>query len=119
DLPAAAAHLAGLGIRLFRSDGRPLEGSPGEDAFFTHPRDTHGALEFASAGKHRPPEELPAPEPGSRVIRAVRLISLVADLAGATSTYERALGGVVVAAPHHEGQHRSAVIELASGHRVE
>jgi catechol 2,3-dioxygenase-like lactoylglutathione lyase family enzyme len=52
DVPEISAQLDQHGLRLFNITGKTVK--PGEESFaiWTHPRETHGQLEFAAIGKY-------------------------------------------------------------------
>ncbi|MGE5596868.1 MAG: VOC family protein [Hyphomicrobiales bacterium] len=114
DLDACYQTLSARGIRVFTANGAPLAGPPGADAFFTHPRDTYGTLEFASAARHETGE---VPGPG-HIVPPVRVIYLVPDPVSAARLYGGLLG--VTDLDETAGDaYRGVLGTTSSGHALE
>lgn len=122
DLDACLERFRKLGVRVYGSSGHQLTGGSGGNAFFTHPRDTFGTLEFASAARHLPPNDGRDSVHWSKdalVQRFSHLICNVPSVDAAARLYAQALEAVSVEVGFTRKGWRSLMIRLQSGHLVE
>ncbi len=93
-------------VRMYGADGIPLKAPKPGRAFFTHPKDTYGTLEFAPHGGLRPDSD-PRLKPGWSTAfwrdqhplgmqRASHMTTLVRDLDKATAFYRDVVGGTLL-----------------------
>jgi hypothetical protein len=116
DLAETCARLSERNIRLFDMVGNAVkEPSRGDGAVWTHPQDTHAAIEFAAVPKFFiDPRFQPGwsttfarDEHPLGIVRASHLTMLFRDLNHAREVYENALGGMPIHETEILGRKRS------------
>jgi extradiol dioxygenase family protein len=127
DVPGISAQLDKHGLRQFNISGKTVK--PGEEshAVWTHPKETHGQLEFAEIMKYTiDPRLQPAwsneywsARHPLGIERASHLSVTVRDLATAKRLYCDALGGKLIHAEESAGHKRSAFVAVGEDTVVE
>jgi extradiol dioxygenase family protein len=122
-----SAALDGHGLRLFNIVGKQVK--PGEESFaiWTHPRDTHGQLEFAVIGKYTiDPRLQPAwsnnfwrEQHPLGIVRASHITVVVRDLPSSKRLYCDVLGGRLIHEEETTGRKRSAFVAVGEDTVVE
>ena len=115
------------GLRLFNIVGKPVK--PGEESFaiWTHPKDTHGQLEFAVIGKYTiDPRLQPAwsnnfwrEQHPLGIERASHITVVVRDLPSAKRLYGDILGGKLIHEEEAAGRKRSVFVAVGEDTVVE
>lgn len=126
DVPAISAHLAKHGLRLFDINGNLVTPPNEKFAIWTHPRETHGQLEFAIVGKNTiDPRLQPAwsadywrDRHPLGIERASHITVVVGDLGRAKRLYCEILGGRLFNEGQTEGK-RSAFVAIGEDTVVE
>jgi len=122
-----SAQLDRNGLRLFNIVGKQVK--PGEESFaiWTHPKDTHGQLEFAVVGKYTiDPRLQPAwssnfwrQQHPLGIERASHITVVVRDLPSAKRLYCDILGGKLIQEEESAGRKRSAFVAVGEDTAVE
>jgi len=115
------------GLRLFNIVGKQVK--PGEESFaiWTHPKDTHGQLEFAVVGKYTIDPRLQPAWSSSfwsqqhplGIERASHITVVVRDLRSAKRLYCDILGGKLIHEEESAGRKRSAFVAVGEDTVVE
>jgi hypothetical protein len=126
-VPEISAQLDRNGLRLFNIMGKQVK--PGEESFaiWTHPKDTHGQLEFAAIGKYTiDPRLQPAwsnnfwrQQHPLGIERASHITVVVRDLPSAKRLYCEYLGGKIIHEEETAGRKRSAFVAVGEDTVVE
>jgi catechol 2,3-dioxygenase-like lactoylglutathione lyase family enzyme len=127
DVAEISAQLDQRGLRLFNISGKPVK--PGEESFaiWTHPKETHGQLEFAAIGKYTIDPRL---QPGWSneywggrhplgIERASHICVTVRDLPNAQRLYCDVLGGKLIHEEESAGLKKSAFVAVGADSVVE
>jgi catechol 2,3-dioxygenase-like lactoylglutathione lyase family enzyme len=127
DVAGISAQLDKHGLRLFNISGKTVK--PGEESFaiWTHPKETHGQLEFAAIGKYTiDPRLQPAWSNdywGARhplgIERASHISVNVRDLPSAKRLYCDVLGGKLIHEEESAGIKSSAFVAVGADSVVE
>jgi len=127
DVKEISAQLDRHGLRLFNIVGKQVK--PGEESFaiWTHPKDTHGQLEFAAIGKYTiDPRLQPAwsnnfwrQQHPLGIERASHITAVVSDLPSAKRFYCDILGGKLIHEEETTGRKRSAFVAVGEDTVVE
>jgi catechol 2,3-dioxygenase-like lactoylglutathione lyase family enzyme len=122
-----SAQLDRNGLRLFNIVGKQVK--PGEESFaiWTHPKDTHGQLEFAAIGKYTIDPRLQPAWSNSfwrqqhplGIERASHITLVVRDLPSAKHLYCDVLGGKLIHEEESTGRKRSAFVAVGEDTVVE
>jgi hypothetical protein len=122
-----SAQLDRNGLRLFNIVGKQVK--PGEESFaiWTHPKDTHGQLEFAAIGKYTIDPRLQPAWSNSfwrqqhplGIERASHITVVVRDLPSARRLYCDILGGKLIHEEETAGRKRSAFVAIGEDTVVE
>lgn len=122
-----SAQLDRNGLRLFNIVGKQVK--PGEESFaiWTHPKDTHGQLEFAIVGKYTIDPRLQPAWSNSfwrqnhplGIERASHITVVVRDLPSAKRLYCDVLGGKLIHEEESAGRKRSAFVAVGEDTVVE
>ena len=127
NVPEISAQLDRSGFRLFNIVGKQVK--PGEESFaiWTHPKDTHGQLEFATIGKYSiDPRLQPAwsnnfwsQQHQLGIERASHITVVVRDLPSAKRLYCDILGGKLIHEEEAAQRKRSAFVAVGEDTVVE
>jgi catechol 2,3-dioxygenase-like lactoylglutathione lyase family enzyme len=122
-----SAQLDRNGLRLFNIVGKQVK--PGEESFaiWTHPKDTHGQLEFATIGKYTIDPRLQpawthsfwAQQHPLGIERASHITVVVRDLPSAKRLYCDTLAGKLIHEEETAGRKRSAFVAVGEDTVVE
>jgi extradiol dioxygenase family protein len=122
-----SAQLDRNGLRLFNIVGKQVK--PGEESFaiWTHPKDTHGQLEFAASGKYTIDPRLQPAWSNSfwrqqhplGIERASHITVVVRDLPSAKRLYCDILAGQLIHEEETAGRKRSAFVAVGEDTVVE
>ncbi len=120
DIPAISTHLAKQNLKLWDVMGRPVTPPNEKFAVWTHPRETHGQLEFAVIGDNTiDPRLQPAwsneywrERHPLGIERASHVTFVVNDLAAAEKFYCGVLGSTVLERQEIPNRKRSAFIAI-------
>jgi extradiol dioxygenase family protein len=122
-----SAQLDRNGLRLFNIVGKQVK--PGEESFaiWTHPKDTHGQLEFAAIGKYTIDPRLQPAWSNSfwrqqhplGIERASHITVVVRDLPSAKRLYGDVLAGKLIHEEEAPGRKRSAFVAVGEDTVVE
>lgn len=127
DVAEISTHLAKHGLRQFDILGRMVTPPKEKYAVWTHPRETHGQLEFAAVGSNTiDPRLQPAwsndfwrERHPLGIERASHITVVVADLARAKRLYLDVLGGKLIAEREVPGRKQSAFVAVGEDTVVE
>jgi extradiol dioxygenase family protein len=127
DVPAMSSDLAKHGLRMFDILGRPVTPPNEKFAFWTHPRETHGQLEFAVVGSYTiDPRMQPAwssefwrERHPLGIERASHISVVVGDLERAKRLYCDVLGANLIHESETPGRKRSAFVSVGHDTVVE
>ena len=127
DVAEISKELEQHGLRLFNISGNTVK--PGEEKFaiWTHPKETHGQLEFAAIGKYTiDPRLQPAwsneywsARHPLGIERASHICVIVRDLPNAKRLYCDVLGGKLIHEEESAGLKRSAFVAVGADSVVE
>lgn len=127
DIPAISTHLAAHKLRMWDVTGRPVTPPNEKFAVWTHPKETHGQLEFAVVGSNTIDPRL-QPAWSSDFWRerhplgiegASHITAVVGDLAAAKHFYCDVLGSKLIHEEEVGGRKRSSYVSIGEDTVVE
>jgi catechol 2,3-dioxygenase-like lactoylglutathione lyase family enzyme len=126
DLGAMAADLSQQNLRLYDVTGRVVKPPLRTEAIWTHPKETHALLEFATTGNYIPDPRLqpgwttaPWREHPLGIDRTSHITVLFGDLKAGKTLYVDLLGGKLLHESEMPGRKRSAFIAVGEDTVIE